>query len=167
MNENTIMPDLKPIKTFVPESQVQPLSVTLPLGYVAIPLDEYREMTDKLARINADMADEIHAATEKAHGQIAALQVENEKLRGQVDILARTANEQSYNIKKLEHTLENEKADHAAVLKRNTDLTEMAHNMNETIYDLRREIAELNNELLATDEIHEIPQNNHAVHQED
>ena len=142
-------------------------TVTLPIGYVAIPLDEYKIMVDKICRFNADMCDEISAATEKANDQIAALQAENEKLRGQVDILARTANEQSYNIKKLEHTLENEKADHAAVIKRNTDLTEMAHNMNETIYDLRREIAELNNELLATDEIHEIPQNSHALHSED
>lgn len=141
--------------------------VSIPLGFVAVDLLQYEKMITKIARINADMADEIHAATEKANDQIAALQAENETLRGQVDVLARTANEQSYNIKKLERALENEKADHAAVLKRNTDLTEMAHNMNETIYDLRREIAELNNELLATDEIHEIPQNSRAVHQED
>lgn len=176
MNEDTIMADLKPIKTFVPESQVQPLSVTLPLGYVCIPIGEYREMTDKLARFNADMCDEIRAATEKANDQIAALQAENETLRGQVDTLSRIANEQGFNLKKLERNLEDEKKAHAAALARNSDLTEMAHNLNETVYSLKKEIAELNDELLATDTVREISPMRpaeefheccHALHSED
>ena len=152
------------------------LTVTLPIGYVTIPLDEYKIMVDKICRFNADMCDEIKAATEKANDQITALQAENETLRGQVDTLSRIANEQGFNLKKLERNLEDEKKAHAAALARNSDLTEMAHNMNETVYSLKKEIAELNNELLATDNVREFSPMRpaeefheccHALHAED
>lgn len=159
MNENTMEPN-----------------ITLPLGFIAIPIGDYRDMVEKLARFNADMCDEIRAATEKANDQIAALQAENETLRGQVDTLSRIANEQGFNLKKLERNLEDEKKAHAAALTRNSDLTDLAHHLNETVYSLKKEIADLNNELLATDTVREISSMRpaeeyheccHALHSED
>ena len=151
-------------------------TVTLPIGYVAVSLPVYEQMLAKIQAFNMDMADEIKAATEKANDQITALQAENETLRGQVDTLSRIANEQGFNLKKLERNLEDEKKAHAAALARNSDLTDLAHHLNETVYALRREIAELNNELLATDTVREISSERpaeeyheccHALHEED
>ncbi len=150
--------------------------ITIPVGYVAIPLMEYEQMITKIHAFNADMCDEIRAATEKANDQIAALQAENETLRGQVDTLSRIANEQGFNLKKLERNLEDEKKAHAAALARNSDLTDLAHHLNETVYSLKKEIAELNDELLATDTVREISSERpaeeyheccHALHEED
>ena len=128
-------------------------TVTLPLGYVAIPLDEYKIMVDKICRFNADMADEIEAATERVSAENKHLRELNENQKVSINNL-------KANISRLQSELEYTK-------KRNDELTDMAHTLNETVYSLKKEIAELNDELLATDEIHEIPQNNHAVHQED
>lgn len=151
-------------------------TVTLPIGYVAVSLPVYEQMLAKIQAFNMDMADEIKAATEKANDQITALQAENETLRGQVDTLSRIANEQGFNLKKLERNLEDEKKAHAAALARNTDLTDLAHHLNETVYSLKKEIADLNDELLATDTVREISPMRpaeefheccHALHSED
>lgn len=137
-------------------------TVTLPLGYVAIPLDEYKIMVDKICRFNADMCDEIKAATEKATAENKCLREMNENQDASIKTLTAT-------ITRLQSELEYTK-------KRNDDLTEMAHKLNETVYSLKKEIAELNDELLATDTVHEIGREQlakefraccHALHEED
>lgn len=137
-------------------------TVTLPLGYVAIPLGEYREMTDKIARINADMADEIKAATERVSAENKCLREMNENQDASIKTLTAT-------ITRLQSELEYTR-------KRNTDLTDLAHHLNETVYSLKKEIADLNNELLATDTVREIGSMRpaeefheccHALHSED
>ena len=136
-------------------------TVTLPLGYVAIPLDEYKIMVDKICRFNADMADEIKAATER-------VTAENKRLREMYKNQDDSINNLKANITRLQSELEYTK-------KRNDDLTDMAHTLNETVYSLKKEIAELNDELLATDTVCEIRAERpaeeyheccHAVHQE-
>lgn len=137
-------------------------TVTLPIGYVAIPLDEYKIMVDKICRFNADMCDEIKAVTENVNA-------ENKHLRELNKNQEVTINNLKANITRLQSELEYTK-------KRNDDLTDMAHTLNETVYSLKKEIAELNDELLATDTVREISPEHpaeefheccHALHEED
>ena len=136
-------------------------TVTLPIGYVAIPLDEYKIMVDKICRFNADMADEIKAATERVTAENKHLRELNENQESSIKDL--TLNNTRI-LKELEYARS-----------RNAELTDMAHTLNETVYSLKKEIAELNDELLATDTVCEIRAERpaeeyheccHAVHQE-
>lgn len=137
-------------------------SVTIPLGYVCIPLAEHERMTIKIHDFNLDMADEIKAATERVTAENKHLRELNET--------------QEASIKNLKATITRLQSELEYTRKRNTDLTDLAHHLNETVYSLKKEIAELNNELLATDTVHEIGPEQpaeeyheccHALHSED
>ena len=137
-------------------------TVTIPLGYVCIPLTEYERMITKINDFNMDMADEIKAATERVTAENKHLKELNENQKVSINNL-------KANISRLQSELEYTK-------KRNDELTDMAHTLNETVYSLKKEIAELNDELLATDTVCEIRAERpaeesheccHALHSED
>lgn len=137
-------------------------TVTLPIGYVAVPVVEYENMVIKITRINADMADEIKAATERVTAENKHLRDLNENQESSIKNL--TLNNTRI-LKELEYARS-----------RNAELTDMAHTLNETVYSLKKEIAELNDELLATDTVREISPMRpaeefheccHALHSED
>lgn len=106
---------------------------TIPVGYVCIPLVDYDTMREKILCFNADMADEIKAATEVAQQTIDNLLAEKIRLQESFDSISDTLAE---TCKLLAESKQREK--------------DTAHKLfvaNENILSLKREIQRLNDEL--------------------